>query len=180
MEQTPGSPALIDICGQDRNSEIADGLRINPVTANLRCSVVFSPSLRSRSRLRTLFRSLGCCRGERPRDRAAPTRLGFQNRDRKGKAAGGVFPREMGECGSRQENSADSARAGCRNPRYRPRPRQSWEGARLTNSENAPDRALQWGSRLVRPEGLEPPAYWFEASRSIRLSYGRAMMNTAP
>jgi hypothetical protein len=27
---------------------------------------------------------------------------------------------------------------------------------------------------LVRPEGLEPPAYWFEASRSIRLSYGRA------
>jgi len=28
--------------------------------------------------------------------------------------------------------------------------------------------------RLVRPEGLEPPAYWFEASRSIQLSYGRA------
>ena len=26
---------------------------------------------------------------------------------------------------------------------------------------------------MVRPEGLEPPAYWFEASRSIRLSYGR-------
>ena len=26
---------------------------------------------------------------------------------------------------------------------------------------------------LVRPEGLEPPAYWFEASRSIQLSYGR-------
>ena len=26
---------------------------------------------------------------------------------------------------------------------------------------------------VVRPEGLEPPAYWFEASRSIRLSYGR-------
>ena len=26
---------------------------------------------------------------------------------------------------------------------------------------------------LARPEGLEPPAYWFEASRSIRLSYGR-------
>jgi adenylate cyclase class 2 len=25
----------------------------------------------------------------------------------------------------------------------------------------------------VRPEGLEPPAYWFEASRSIQLSYGR-------
>src|SRR5581483_2398958 len=27
--------------------------------------------------------------------------------------------------------------------------------------------------KLARPEGLEPPAYWFEASRSIRLSYGR-------
>jgi hypothetical protein len=26
---------------------------------------------------------------------------------------------------------------------------------------------------LARPEGLEPPAYWFEASRSIQLSYGR-------
>jgi hypothetical protein len=25
----------------------------------------------------------------------------------------------------------------------------------------------------VRPEGLEPPAYWFEANRSIQLSYGR-------
>jgi hypothetical protein len=28
---------------------------------------------------------------------------------------------------------------------------------------------------VVRPEGLEPPAYWFEASRSIQLSYGRAL-----
>jgi hypothetical protein len=28
-------------------------------------------------------------------------------------------------------------------------------------------------SGVVRPEGLEPPAYWFEASRSIQLSYGR-------
>ncbi len=28
---------------------------------------------------------------------------------------------------------------------------------------------------LARPEGLEPPAYWFEASRSIQLSYGRAL-----
>jgi hypothetical protein len=27
---------------------------------------------------------------------------------------------------------------------------------------------------MVRPEGLEPPAYWFEANRSIQLSYGRA------
>jgi DNA-binding transcriptional MerR regulator len=30
--------------------------------------------------------------------------------------------------------------------------------------------------RLARPEGLEPPAYWFEANRSIRLSYGRAFV----
>jgi hypothetical protein len=28
---------------------------------------------------------------------------------------------------------------------------------------------------LVRPAGLEPAAYWFEASRSIQLSYGRAL-----
>src|SRR5690242_11402621 len=27
---------------------------------------------------------------------------------------------------------------------------------------------------MVRPERLELPAYWFEASRSIQLSYGRA------
>jgi len=39
--------------------------------------------------------------------------------------------------------------------------------------------AQGWGSsfvflkRLVRPEGLEPPAYWFEANRSIQLSYRR-------
>ena len=28
-------------------------------------------------------------------------------------------------------------------------------------------------SEVVRPAGLEPAAYWFEASRSIQLSYGR-------
>ena len=35
--------------------------------------------------------------------------------------------------------------------------------------------ALSWQGerRLVRPEGLEPPAYRFEACRSIQLSYGR-------
>ena len=33
---------------------------------------------------------------------------------------------------------------------------------------------------LARPEGLEPPAYWFEASRSIRLSYGRVALIVAP
>ena len=28
---------------------------------------------------------------------------------------------------------------------------------------------------VVRPERLEPLAYWFEANRSIQLSYGRTM-----
>ena len=32
---------------------------------------------------------------------------------------------------------------------------------------------------MVRPEGLEPPAYWFEASRSIQLSYGRVETESA-
>ena len=27
--------------------------------------------------------------------------------------------------------------------------------------------------QMVRPEGFEPPANWFEASCSIQLSYGR-------
>src|SRR5260221_14244901 len=31
------------------------------------------------------------------------------------------------------------------------------------------------GKDLVRPERLELPAYWFEASRSIQLSYGRTL-----
>ena len=30
--------------------------------------------------------------------------------------------------------------------------------------------------RLVRPEGIEPPAYRFEACRSIHLSYGRLLI----
>ena len=33
---------------------------------------------------------------------------------------------------------------------------------------------------LARPEGLEPPAYWFEANRSIQLSYGRVLPLYAP
>ncbi len=31
------------------------------------------------------------------------------------------------------------------------------------------------GEKMARPEGLEPPTYWFVASRSIHLSYGRAL-----
>ena len=34
------------------------------------------------------------------------------------------------------------------------------------------------GKVLVRPEGVEPPAYRFEACRSIQLSYGRAQQRT--
>ena len=33
---------------------------------------------------------------------------------------------------------------------------------------------------LVRPERLELPAYWFEASRSIQLSYGRTINPILP
>ncbi len=33
---------------------------------------------------------------------------------------------------------------------------------------------------VARPEGLEPPAYWFEASRSIQLSYGRVKRRAEP
>jgi hypothetical protein len=36
-------------------------------------------------------------------------------------------------------------------------------------------RSVAGIEKLVRPEGLEPPAYWFEANRSIQLSYGRAV-----
>ena len=33
-------------------------------------------------------------------------------------------------------------------------------------------------NEVVRPEGLEPPAYRFEACRSIQLSYGRALRSS--
>jgi hypothetical protein len=31
----------------------------------------------------------------------------------------------------------------------------------------------------VRPEGVEPPTYWFVASCSIQLSYGRTLQGVA-
>jgi hypothetical protein len=31
------------------------------------------------------------------------------------------------------------------------------------------------GGEMVRPEGVEPPTYWFVASCSIQLSYGRTL-----
>ena len=30
---------------------------------------------------------------------------------------------------------------------------------------------------MVRPEGVEPPAFWFVAKRSIQLSYGRTLQS---
>ena len=34
--------------------------------------------------------------------------------------------------------------------------------------------------KMVRPEGVEPPTYWFVASCSIQLSYGRTLRGMQP
>ncbi len=41
------------------------------------------------------------------------------------------------------------------------------------------DNKMIWGDEVVRPEGVEPPTYWFVASCSIQLSYGRTLQATA-
>ena len=48
-------------------------------------------------------------------------------------------------------------------------------GRVLTHTKVKSEKFLLSRVAQVRPAGLEPAAYWFEASRSIQLSYGRAL-----
>ncbi len=64
----------------------------------------------------------------------------------------------------------------CRNPRSR------CDGDEVGFEKNDLGMKRQKGcgkveqpSRMVRPEGFEPPTYWFVARRSIQLSYGRTL-----
>jgi hypothetical protein len=41
--------------------------------------------------------------------------------------------------------------------------------------KEAQNRERRKGIGMVRPEGVEPPTYWFVASCSIQLSYGRTL-----
>src|SRR5258706_11759664 len=50
------------------------------------------------------------------------------------------------------------------NPGERP-PTSGGDGAKKGGGEQ----------KMVRPEGVEPPTYWFVASCSIQLSYGRTL-----
>jgi hypothetical protein len=61
------------------------------------------------------------------------------------------------------------------------RPAGIWRGTQCSKSTIDSARWHEGGHGIdrpekccvARPEGLEPPAYWFEANRSIQLSYGR-------
>lgn len=48
----------------------------------------------------------------------------------------------------------------------------------LINSLNySHDEELSFKTNFARPEGFEPPTSWFEATRSVQLSYGRSQWN---
>ena len=47
--------------------------------------------------------------------------------------------------------------------------------ARRSYSESLEKTSLVRGLNMVRPEGFEPPTFWFVAKHSIQLSYGRKL-----
>ena len=78
---------------------------------------------------------------------------------------------------------------------FRPRTSVAWQWSKKSNVQSGhnfghtakspatPRYTCTWKYLIVekllaRPERLELPTYWFEASRSIRLSYGRAPRGT--
>ncbi len=54
-----------------------------------------------------------------------------------------------------------------------------YSNAQLTPRSRRPAISIPRRIEVVRPEGLEPPAYRFEACRSIQLSYGRAIQRSS-
>src|SRR5438309_9479199 len=48
------------------------------------------------------------------------------------------------------------------------------------NWHEAGEECSRTGEGMVRPEGVEPPTYWFVASCSIQLSYGRTLRGKQP
>jgi hypothetical protein len=51
--------------------------------------------------------------------------------------------------------------------------RESDDCPAWSNTESAAGRSKEKEKFALRPAGLEPATYWFEASHSIQLSYGR-------